>query len=290
MGGESSFLAIAPPVFDGDNYQMWAVRMKTYLEALDLWEAIEEDYEVLPLPANPTVAQIKAEYEEDERIRGMRVLNLIKDFELQKMKESKSVKEYFDRLPSIANKVRLLELLNALQAQDQRSSMSQEGVIEGVLPVNHQDNNMYKNKTIFKNESTNEDSSANYQKTKGGGFKKSYPPCRHCEKKDHPPYKCWRRPDAKCSKCNQLGHETMICKVKGQMKEVDAQVVDQEEEDQLFVVTCFSGKESRESWLIDSGSTNHMIYDKEFFEELRVTKVKRVRTGNGNTWKSREKT
>ena len=51
---------------------------------------------------------LKAEYEEDERIRGMKVLNLIRDFELQKMKESKSVQEYSDRLLSIANKVRLL--------------------------------------------------------------------------------------------------------------------------------------------------------------------------------------
>ena len=115
-------------------------------------------------------------------------------------------------------------------------------MIEGALPVKHQDNNRYKNKKNFKNQSTNGDSSANYQKTKGGGFKKSYPPCRHCEKKGHPPYKCWRRPNAKCSKCNQLGHEAVICKVKGQVIEVDAQVIDQEEEDQLFVVTCFSGK------------------------------------------------
>ena len=123
--------------------------METYLEALDLWEAIEEDYKVPSLPSNPTVAQIKiqkdkktrkskakaclfaavsqmilmrimslktakkiwdylkAEYEGDERIRGMKVLNLSRDFELQKM-ESESVKEYSDRLLSIANKVRLL--------------------------------------------------------------------------------------------------------------------------------------------------------------------------------------
>ena len=219
---------------------------------------------------------LKAEYEGDERIHGMKVLNLIMDFELQKMKESESVVEYSDRLLIIANKVRLLrsvlndsriiekllvtipekfevtitslentkdlskislaELLNALQAQEQRRFMRQEGVIEGVLLVKHQDNNKYKNKKIFKNQSTNGDSSANYQMTKEGGFKKSYPPCRHCKKKGHPPYKCWRRPDAKCSKCNQLGHEAVICKVKGQVKEVDAQVVDQEEEDQLFVV------------------------------------------------------
>ncbi|RDX82749.1 hypothetical protein CR513_36417, partial [Mucuna pruriens] len=28
----------------------------------------------------------------------------------------------------------------------------------------------------------------------------------------HPPFKCWRRPDVKCNKCNQLEHE-VICKV-----------------------------------------------------------------------------
>ena len=122
MEGESSFSAVAPPVFDGENYQMWAIRMETYLEALDLWEAVEEDYEVPPLLANPTLAQIKAQKEKktrkskakaclfvvvsqmiftrimslkttkeiwdylkgefagDERIRGMKVLNLIQDF------------------------------------------------------------------------------------------------------------------------------------------------------------------------------------------------------------------
>lgn len=59
MEGESSFSAIAPPVFDGDNYKMWAVCIESCLGALDLWEAVEEDYEIQPLPANPTMAQMK---------------------------------------------------------------------------------------------------------------------------------------------------------------------------------------------------------------------------------------
>ena len=119
--------------------------------------------------------------------------------------ESESVKEYYDRLLSIANKVRLLrsmlndfriveklivtilekleatittlentkdlskisliELLNALQAPEQMRSMRQEEVIEGALPVKHQNNISYKNKKNFKNQSTNGDSSVNYQKT-----------------------------------------------------------------------------------------------------------------------------
>jgi hypothetical protein len=41
MNSEVSFIAISPPMFDGTNYQVWAVRMKVYPDANDLWEAIE---------------------------------------------------------------------------------------------------------------------------------------------------------------------------------------------------------------------------------------------------------
>ncbi|KAK5830757.1 hypothetical protein PVK06_014552 [Gossypium arboreum] len=46
----SSFSSISPPVFDGDNYQVWAVRMEVYMEALDIWEVVEDDYEIPTLP------------------------------------------------------------------------------------------------------------------------------------------------------------------------------------------------------------------------------------------------
>ena len=59
MNSENPFTAIAPPVFDGTNYQAWAVRMEAYLDANDLWEAIEQIYEVPPLLDNPTLAQIR---------------------------------------------------------------------------------------------------------------------------------------------------------------------------------------------------------------------------------------
>ncbi|KAH1114558.1 hypothetical protein J1N35_007936 [Gossypium stocksii] len=60
---ETNFSQISPPNFDGENYQLGAARMETYLEALDLWEAMEEDYEVPLLPTNPTMAQHKTHKE-----------------------------------------------------------------------------------------------------------------------------------------------------------------------------------------------------------------------------------
>ncbi|TYI19280.1 hypothetical protein ES332_A07G154500v1 [Gossypium tomentosum] len=67
MEAEINFSLIAPPIFDRDNYQIWTVRMETYLEAIDLWEPIEEDYEIPTLPTSPTVAQIKTQKEKKKR-------------------------------------------------------------------------------------------------------------------------------------------------------------------------------------------------------------------------------
>ena len=56
MDSEPSFTILAPPVFDGINYQSWILHMEAYLEANNIWEAIENEYEVPPLSGNPTMA------------------------------------------------------------------------------------------------------------------------------------------------------------------------------------------------------------------------------------------
>lgn len=47
MNSETGFST--PPVINGENYQAWAIRMAVHLEAVDLWETVQEDNEVTPL-------------------------------------------------------------------------------------------------------------------------------------------------------------------------------------------------------------------------------------------------
>ena len=54
-------------MFDGFNYKVCAVKMEAFLEAGNLWEAVEEDYEVPPLSNNLTVAQIKNDKEKRQK-------------------------------------------------------------------------------------------------------------------------------------------------------------------------------------------------------------------------------
>ena len=48
------------------------------------------------------------EYQGNERVRNMQVMNLIREFEMVRMKESQTIKDYIEQLLTIANKVRLL--------------------------------------------------------------------------------------------------------------------------------------------------------------------------------------
>ena len=75
MESETSFTTISVPVFDGLNYQMWAVKMEAYLDANDVWEAVEEDYEVPPLSNNLTVAQMKSHKE--RRLRKSKAKSIL---------------------------------------------------------------------------------------------------------------------------------------------------------------------------------------------------------------------
>ncbi|KAG5225961.1 gag-pol polyprotein [Salix suchowensis] len=232
---------------------------------MDLWDAVEEDYAIPALANNPTLTQIKThkelktkkskakaclfaavsatiftrimshksaksiwdylkeEYAGDERIRGM-----------QRYEATITTLENTKDL----SKISLAELLNSLQAQEQRRHMREEVNTEGALFAKHR----------------------------------------------HPPFKCWRRPDAKCAKCNQLGHEAVICKGKNQQQQQEsaAQIAEEEDEDQLFVATCFVSETSTESWLIDSGCTNHMTNDKKLFKSLMPTEITKVKIGNGD--------
>ena len=71
-----------------------------------------------------------------------------------------------------------------------------------------------------------------------------------------------------------------ICKSQQQQGEVKV-VVEELQDEELFVVSCFATNSSPETWLIDSGCTNHMTYDQRLFKELNKTVTSKVRIGNG---------
>ena len=146
----SNYSPLPPPVFNGENYPIWIVKMKTYLKAHDLWEVVEIGREPPQLRANPTIAQmaqhseecakrykamsciqsaitdtiftkimacetakeawdkLKEEFQGSDKTRQMQVINLRMEFEVLKMEEEETVKQYTDRLMKVVNQIKLL--------------------------------------------------------------------------------------------------------------------------------------------------------------------------------------
>ena len=138
--------------------------------------------------------------------------------------------------------------------------MREEGTIEGALQAKLKLNQSHKGKKKkgqWNNSEKGE--SSNKWSSKADDEKTNSPGCQHCGKRNHPHFRCWKRPDIRCNKCSQLGHIAKICNNKRQAQS-EAQVADQEDdEEHLFVATCFSTNNHGESWLIDSGCTVHII-------------------------------
>ncbi|XP_049397266.1 uncharacterized protein LOC125861399 [Solanum stenotomum] len=210
----NSFLGVGPPMFTGENYHIWVIKMKASLKALSLWETIESEDDPLPLGPNPTIAQmkiyedvksrkpkaltclhsalsdviftrimacetpkevwekLKEEFNGSDRVKTVKLLTLKREFEMLRMKEGDTVKEYSAKLMEIVNKVRLFdsrvvekmmislptrfeskisaieescdlktlsvaELISKLQAQEQRSSIRDEEVVETAFQAQH---------------------------------------------------------------------------------------------------------------------------------------------------------
>ncbi|XP_017974456.1 PREDICTED: uncharacterized protein LOC108661543 [Theobroma cacao] len=113
----TGFSASSPPIFSRVNYPFWAVKMRTYLQAFDIWDSIEFGEALVQRHANPTLAQIKQhsedvvkslkeEYQGSDRTRTMQVLNLSRQFELMKMKEEDSIQDYTDKLLKLVNQLK----------------------------------------------------------------------------------------------------------------------------------------------------------------------------------------
>ena len=280
----SNNFSLSIPTFKGDHYNSWAIKMKSYLKAMSLWDTIESDVELTLLPQNPTPAQIKKrdeeaareakalscihsavsdgiftsimtcespkeawrtlkeEFEGNAKTKLMQVLNLKREFEMQRMKGNETIKEYVSKLMSIVNQIRLfgetfaservvdkilvsvpekyeskissledskdlskitlVELVNALSAVDQRRLMREE-------------ENGGKTEGLLLAKSSFAKATSNKVQ------------CNHCHKIGHKEKDCWNKGRPQCFKCKRYGHLAKNCRFQGD-EEIMAQLMEAE--------------------------------------------------------------
>ncbi|XP_058008790.1 uncharacterized protein LOC110632040 isoform X1 [Hevea brasiliensis] len=123
----------APPVFKGENYNFWSVKLKAFLMAYDMWETVEKGFEPL-LQDNPTIAEMKKQKEDSTK--NFKVLSFlhsaVDDSIFPRIMGATTTKSAWDALQEEfqgLEKVRAVKLLN-LRREFQSLTMNEEEIIK----------------------------------------------------------------------------------------------------------------------------------------------------------------
>ncbi|XP_031259421.1 uncharacterized protein LOC116117552 [Pistacia vera] len=92
--------SLTPPVFNGEQYHMWAVKMKAFLRGQGLWQYVEENRQLPHLEPNPTLNQIRIH--EEEATKALRALShihaAVTDLVFTRIMAYETPKEAWDKL------------------------------------------------------------------------------------------------------------------------------------------------------------------------------------------------
>ena len=75
MADQSCSLAIPIPIFYGENYYFWSIKIKTFLEAHDLWDVVSEG-SVIPEDSSTLNVSQQKELKEN-KIKDSQALSML---------------------------------------------------------------------------------------------------------------------------------------------------------------------------------------------------------------------
>ncbi|XP_047270569.1 uncharacterized protein LOC124899652 [Capsicum annuum] len=159
--------------------------------------------------------KLKEEFHGSDKIRQIKVINLKREFEILRMKDSEIIEEFSNNKD--LTKLPPSELVHALQYQEQRRSLRQEEATETALQAKFKGKMQMQEEGKILETSTN--SSRNNQGDSRSGVKKreNFPPCKYCRKTNHKEddycFKGKKLP-LQCRYYNTLGHIERFCRVK----------------------------------------------------------------------------
>lgn len=194
----------------------------------------------------------------------------------------------------------LQDLINALQAVEQRQAFRQENSSEEAFAAGFKGRSKPQNSQVFfknpesrtnygkqwqsKNWQNNQNYANNFN-ARGKERREQFPTCKYCQKTNHLESFGWLK-NAQCQKCKQFGHIQKFCKNNTSTgKHAHVAEVLEPKDEQLFTAmidhSCNKTEVSNQNWLIDSGCSNHMSVELCIFENLDLNYKSKVKVANG---------
>ena len=231
---------------------------------------------------------MKRKYEGNARVKRSILQALRKEFETLEMKTGETVTDYFSRVLSIANRMRvhgeqmsdvtvvekilrsLTDRFNYIVCSIEESKNIDE------LSIDELQSSLIVHEQKFHKQNVEEQVlKVSYEETSGGRGRGRTPFKGRGRGRGR---QSFNKATIECYKCHKLGHYQYECQIKD--KEANYAELDEHEEMLLMSYVEISGAKREDAWFLDSGCSNHMCGDRALFYELDDAYQQTVKLGN----------
>ncbi|CAL2278968.1 unnamed protein product [Prunus armeniaca] len=312
----SSTSELRTPIFNGENYEFWSIRMKTILKSHGLWDLVENGLSDLDLK--------KEKEEAVDTEKSMVVQTLMKDARALGLIQSAVSDQLFPRIVNEETSKGAWDILKPEFRGDKQSygeELSRERIVQKLLfslPKSydsicsviehskdlealevqevvaslksfelrldrHTENSTEKafsSLNVGRKNPENGIASADQIPQKNwksnDGNKMA---CKHCDRFHYG--KCWYEGKPKCHGCGKPGHMIRDCYGHKNVQRVN--YANQEEDCGTLFYVCNAATDVKvnHSWYIDSGCSNHMTGDEGLLVNIQRNLSSKVKMGTG---------
>ncbi|KAI5348859.1 hypothetical protein L3X38_001746 [Prunus dulcis] len=306
MAGSSSS-ELRTPVFNGENYEFWSIRLKTILKSHGLWDLVENGFDASdPMKEKGKEEGSKAAEEEksvtaetlmkDARALGLiqgavsdqifpRIVNedtskgawdILKQ-EFRGDKQDLDTLEIQEVVASLKNFELRLDRHNENSTEKAFTSLN----IESKSSKNGSSSGGNKSQKNWKENGKNWNNKSNSNTKPNASNDGTKTPCKHCEKLHYG--KCWFEGKPKCRGCGKFGHMVRNCHDNQSVQKVNYANQVEKTGTLFYACNAVTDVKMSNSWYVDSGCSNHMTGDERLLIDIRRDVTSKVKMGTGET-------
>lgn len=305
----------ANPIFTGQIYQFWSIKMKTLFKSQDLWDLIKTGYADPENFAAATTSRqawriLQTEFQGSSKVIVVKLQILRHEFETLIRKENESVQDFLSRTMAIISQMRsygdqitdqtVVEIflrsltpkfdhvVAAIEESKDLSKFSFDELIGSLQahearinrPAEKQEEKAFQSKMEAPNSRDHDKATTGRGRGRGAfrGNSRGRGRGRGSEQR-HFNDQRGNRSNKQCHHCKKFRHVQADCWYKE--KQVNyAETTN--EESKLFMAYRDTNEVTSDMWFVDSGCSNHMTGMKLIFKELDETQKTIVRLGDNN--------